>query len=163
MPDQSANFLAVLETLHSFDVRFVIVGGVCAVIHGAPVTTFDVDVVYAMDDENLEAIERALTSMGAYYRGRGSQRLLPQAKQLKGGGHHLFNTDHGPVDLLSFIGDGHSYDELVGRSEVFEMGETALNVLTLSALVEIKQETMREKDEVHLRILKRVLEERESN
>ena len=159
MPSQTADFLKILETLVSFDVRFVVVGGVCAVLHGAPVTTFDVDVVYAMDDENLDAAERALLSIGAHYRGRGSQRLLPSAKRLKGGGHHLFSSEYGPVDFLSYVGEQHTYEYLVDRSEVFRLDSVDVQVLGLAALIEVKSETMRDKDEIHLRILRQVLEQ----
>ncbi len=37
----------LLNHLHRHRVDFIVVGGVCAVLHGAPVTTFDLDVVQA--------------------------------------------------------------------------------------------------------------------
>ncbi len=47
------DFLAGLRALATHDVEFIVVGGVCAVLHGAPVTTFDLDVVHNRDDANL--------------------------------------------------------------------------------------------------------------
>ena len=37
----------MIETLVRHDVRFIVVGGPAAVLHGAPTTTFDLDVLYA--------------------------------------------------------------------------------------------------------------------
>ena len=41
-PDLSA----ILEGLLQADVEFILVGGLAAVVQGAPVTTFDVDIVH---------------------------------------------------------------------------------------------------------------------
>jgi hypothetical protein len=37
-------------------VNFVVVGGVCAVLHGAPVATFDLDVVHSQDSANIRRL-----------------------------------------------------------------------------------------------------------
>ena len=39
----SPDFLALLRTMVEHGVDFIIVGGVSAVLHGAPITTFDLD------------------------------------------------------------------------------------------------------------------------
>jgi hypothetical protein len=39
-----SGFRAVLQTLADHDVEFIVVGGVAAVLTGAPVNTFDLDV-----------------------------------------------------------------------------------------------------------------------
>ncbi|MHC1726754.1 MAG: hypothetical protein AB9866_12215 [Syntrophobacteraceae bacterium] len=68
---------------------FIIVGGVSAVIHGAPVTTFDLDVVHSRTSENIARILAALKDLDAFYRGRGDQRLRPTAAHLASPGHQL--------------------------------------------------------------------------
>ena len=47
MQNSNPRFLEILKvlTVHSVDV--IVVGGVSAVLHGAPVTTFDLDIVHA--------------------------------------------------------------------------------------------------------------------
>jgi len=37
------SFREILELLNKHQVEYVVIGGVAAVIHGAPVTTFDLD------------------------------------------------------------------------------------------------------------------------
>ena len=43
------SFLAVLRTLTDHGVEFIVVGGVAAVLRGAPINTFDLDVVYSTE------------------------------------------------------------------------------------------------------------------
>ncbi len=39
----------MLEVLVRHDVTFIVVGGVCATFHGAPIMTFDLDIVHRRD------------------------------------------------------------------------------------------------------------------
>jgi len=41
------DFFAILEALAAHKVDFIVVGGVAAVLQGAPIATFDLDVVHA--------------------------------------------------------------------------------------------------------------------
>lgn len=45
---------ALLKGLSKARVEFILVGGVAAVIQGAPVTTFDLDIVHRQTDENIK-------------------------------------------------------------------------------------------------------------
>jgi hypothetical protein len=47
----------IVRVLVDHRVRFLIVGGMAAVLQGAPIQTFDIDVVYALDAENLDRLE----------------------------------------------------------------------------------------------------------
>lgn len=78
----SPDFLALLRTLFNHEIDFIVVGGVAAVLHGAPIGTFDMDVVHSRSPENIERLVAALQDLDAYYRGRGEQRLRPDASQL---------------------------------------------------------------------------------
>ncbi len=42
------DFLAILQTLVAHRVDFLVVGGICAVLHGAPIANkFDLDLVHS--------------------------------------------------------------------------------------------------------------------
>ena len=47
MKKPKPDFLAILQTLVVHRVDFVVVGGICAVLHGAPIATFDLDLVHS--------------------------------------------------------------------------------------------------------------------
>ncbi len=86
----------LLRTLVAHGVELVIVGGVAAAVQGAPIVTQDVDVLYRLDDGNVERLMRALTELGAV--GRGDPRRLPfDESHLRSTGHKLAMTNAGPL------------------------------------------------------------------
>ena len=58
----------IVEILDRHRVRYLLVGGVAARLHGATRLTEDVDVLPADDDENLRRLGAALTELGAFLR-----------------------------------------------------------------------------------------------
>ena len=77
-------------------------------LHGAPITTFDLDVVHARTPENIARLLSAVEVLDADYRGRGDQRLRPSPEHLASSGHQLLMTRFGPLDLLGAIGANRS-------------------------------------------------------
>ena len=161
MPKPSVDYLAILETLRRHDVDFVIVGGVGAALHGAPLLTFDLDVVHSREPHNLGRLIAALNELDAHYRIPGRKNIEPDLSHLASPGHQLLMTRFGPLDLLGTIGKGHDYGQLLDDTVELEIGG-GLNawVLNLERLVKTKEETGQEKDRAVLPMLRRVLEER---
>ena len=52
----SASLSEVLEGLLEAGVDFILVGGLAAVIQGAPVTTMDVDIVHSQAPQNIDRL-----------------------------------------------------------------------------------------------------------
>jgi hypothetical protein len=153
-------FRDALEALCRHRVEFIIVGGVAAVLNGAPISTFDLDIVHSRTAENLARALAALTELEAYYRDHTGRRLPPSADLLAGDGHNLLTTKFGPLDLLGTIGRGHTFEALLDESIEQPLGAVVVRVLSLPALIRIKQEVAREKDLAVLAILRRTLEEK---
>ncbi len=65
MPESAPDFGIILDTLTRHEVDFIVVGGVCAVLLGAPVTTFDLDIVHSRKKDNLEKLNTAFESIDA--------------------------------------------------------------------------------------------------
>lgn len=156
-----ADFFAILGALVAHEVAFIVVGGVCAVLHGAPVTTFDLDVVHRRTPANVARLQEALRELDAHYRGRPGPPLAPESHHLTGPGHHLLMTSAGPLDLLGSIGAGHTFEELTVHTQWLEVGEMRIRVLDLPTLVQVKEETAREKDQLILILLRRLLREQD--
>lgn len=57
-------YLDLFRKLDELKVRYLLVGGVAMNLHGVPRMTMDVDIVLAMDDENLEAFIRVVSDLG---------------------------------------------------------------------------------------------------
>ncbi len=160
MGDILPNFREQLQVLTDHGVDFLVVGGVCAVLHGAPLLTYDLDVVHSRDPDNLDRLVTALREMDAIYREQPQRRLRPDQSHLRTTGHQLLMTRAGPLDVLGTLSSGRGYDELVGCSLEMDLGAgLRVRVLDLPTLILTKEEAGRDKDRIALPILRRALEE----
>jgi predicted nucleotidyltransferase len=159
MPD--SDFLAALRALREGGVEFAVVGGLAAVLNGAPVTTFDLDIVPARDEDNIARLLRVLDSIDAVYRIQPLRRLKPRASHLSSPGHHNLITSCGPLDVLGTIGRRLTYEDLLPHTiEMDTGGGVQVRVLNLETLVALKEELAGEKDLAVLPVLRRTLEQK---
>ncbi len=56
-------YLDLFRELDNSGVRYLLVGGLAMSLHGVPRTTMDVDIVIAMDDENVDAFISAASCL----------------------------------------------------------------------------------------------------
>lgn len=138
--------------------RFVLVGGVAAVVEGAPIATFDLDVVPDRAARNVDRLMSALAELEAHYRGR--PHLRPARDAVLGPGHHLLMTRYGPLDVLGVIGKGRDFHALLQHSHRRAVGGTALQVLDLETQIAVKEELDFAKDRAVIPLLKATLRER---
>jgi predicted nucleotidyltransferase len=158
---QERKLIASLRALHEGGVEFVLVGGLAAVLNGAPVDTFDVDVVHSRDIDNVARLLRVLEALDAVYRMQLERRLKPTASHLSSAGHQNLITRYGPLDLLGTIGRNLAYRDLIPHSIELNIGEgLRIRVLNLETLIAIKEELNGEKDRAVLPVLQRTLEEK---
>ena len=143
--DSQPDFFAILEALASYEVEFILVGGLCAVVHGAPVVTTDVDVVHRRSPDNLDRLVAALASLDAHYRHHPS-RIVPDETHLVGPGHQLLKTNRGNLDVLGSIDGGRDYDDLMESTQAIELEGRRYRLLELGELIEIKRRAGRDKD-----------------
>lgn len=59
-----ADLRSLLQALVGAGVQFILVGGAAAVIHGAPITTQDVDIVPERDPDNISSLGRDIDANG---------------------------------------------------------------------------------------------------
>ena len=160
MTNPTPDFLEILKVLSKNEVDFIVVGGVCAVLHGAPVTTFDLDIVHSRSRNNLTNLMEALKDLDVHYRERKDKRIKPKLSHLASTGHHLLITKSGPLDLLGKIGKSHTYSDLLPFTIDLKVGKLHVRILELETLIKIKKETITEKDKIIIPILQRTLEEK---
>jgi hypothetical protein len=140
-------------------VEFILVGGMAAVLNGAPVHTYDVDIVPARNEENIAKLLRVLDSIDAIYRIQPARRLKPDASHLRSPGHHNLITSLCALDVLGTIGRGLAYEDLLPHTREMEISEgIRIRVLNLAKIIALKEEIAGEKDLGTLPILRRTLE-----
>jgi len=162
MGSPKPDFWAILQTLSRHEVDFIVVGGVCAVLHGAPVSTFDIDIVHARTENNLERLVKALGELDASYREHPAGRIQPTKSSMSTTGHHLLVTSAGPLDLLGTVTGGRAYEDLISQTlELTLNDDLTVRILELPMLITLKEEMGREKDRAVLPILRRTLDEKQ--
>ena len=153
------SFREILEVLNQHQVEYIVVGGVAAVIHGAPTTTFDLDALVRLNQANAERLANALGQLEARFR-EHQEKIHPTTEDILAGGHLLLITTAGPLDVLGFIGDQQRYEDLLDASSEIEMNIGSLRVLNLDALIAEKKKMGRRKDLITIELLEAVLKNR---
>lgn len=153
----SVRFLGLLRVLLRHGVDFFVVGGVAAQLEGAPILTLDLDVLYDRAPENLERLLAALQELKARYRDPAGRHIEPDLGKLATMRTNLLHTELGALDVLGAIGHGLTYQDLAGRTIVYELGEMKVHVLELAGVIESKEQANRDKDRAVLPVLRQTL------
>jgi hypothetical protein len=148
---------ALLEGLLDAGVKFILVGGLAAVVQGAPVTTLDVDIVPDQASENIAKLLAWLKSIKAIYRRPDDKVIEPREIDFSAKGHALFTTRLGPVDVLAFIEEGKAYEDLLDHTVGIEFRGHTIRVLDLKTIVELKRGSRDSKDKQRLPVLEETL------
>lgn len=152
----------LLGELSNAGVEFIVVGGMAALLHGAPITTQDLDIVHRRTPENVERLHGVLLQLDAFMRyDLANRRLRPTKEMLLGRGQINLSTTLGPLDPLCEIDDGKGYDDLFASTDVVTDRGLTLRVLALPTLIEVKRKVGRPKDLFVVPILIATLEERD--
>jgi hypothetical protein len=98
--------------------EFVIVGGISAVLHGAPIVTQDLDVCYRRHPDNLTRTAAALEPFQLRLRGlpEGLPDLFDRRSLESGTNYTLVLQDGEEFDLLGEMAAIGGYDAIVGRA-----------------------------------------------
>lgn len=151
-------FAEILAALSRHRVDFILVGGVAAILEGAPVSTLDLDVVIRPTPEDRKGLLGALEELHARYLDPAGRHVVPDAGKLETLRIHRLVTDFGPLDILASIGNGLTYEDLTGETSPYELGGMTVHVLNLATIIRSKEEANRDKDRAVLPILRRTLQ-----
>lgn len=149
----------ILRVLVGHRVDFIVVGGLAAVIQGVPVVTFDLDIVYARDPDNVARLSAALVALDAEFRD-DPRRLRPNRSHLESAGHKLLKTKHGVLDVLGTIEEKTTYEDVLPDSEEKSVSGMNVRVLSLERLIVVKRALTRPKDRLMLQVLEATLDEK---
>jgi hypothetical protein len=150
----TADLEALIRALHDGGVEFIVVGGAACVIHGAPVTTQDLDIVPRLDPSGEQRLLAALSALDARFRPvRPGRDIAPGPEHLVARGQLNLITRLGPLDVLCRLHDARGYEDLLPRSQMIDDADLHVRVIDLDTLIEIKRSTGRTRDTLVLPIL----------
>lgn len=147
----------LLEVLGRHGVAFVVVGVTAAVLQGAPVVTFDLDILYERSPANIARLLAALDEIEAHFRNTPGRRIAPNVTHLESDGHKLLLTKLGPLDVLGALDPQTGYEQLVRDAVRLRVGNHDVQVLGLERLIEEKERAGRPKDLAALPVLRATL------
>lgn len=142
---------ALLRVLAAHGVDFVVVGGIAMIFHGSARLTQDLDICFASDQANLDALGAALVELGARLRGVADDvPFVPDGEALRRLSIVTLDTAEGPIDLLREPSDAPPYDALRRRADRMETDGIAILVASLDDLQAMKRASGRLKDKLDL-------------
>jgi predicted nucleotidyltransferase len=153
MPVEPAELTQLLELLVDASVEFILVGGGAAVIHGAPVTTQDIDIVHNREAANIERLLQVLAGLDARLVDSAGRDFKPERESLSGSGQSLIRTRLGRIDVLGALHDGRGYEQLLATADTVDFDGRSLRIIDLQSLIEIKTGTGRAKDRLIVPVL----------
>ena len=133
----------------------VLIGNAGAAMHGAPVTTIDIDFLYRRTPKNLEKLKQIAKDLGAtlyapFYPASTILRMMNDDETLQ-------------VDFMDQVSGVRSFEGLRKRSHRVKIGEANLFVADLADIIKMKQSANRPKDKAVLEILDKTLEKIKTN
>lgn len=152
----------LLLSLGDCGVKFVLIGGFAAVIHGSPYVTTDIDVVPAKDAANLGRLSEALRAIHAKVWTASEPEGIPfdhSAASLAEVAVWNLVTDFGRLDVTFTPSGTYGYDDLTRDSVHLEILGAKVDVSSLADVVRSKEAADRDKDRLVLPVLRRILEE----
>jgi predicted nucleotidyltransferase len=144
-------FEEIISALIAAGVRFVVIGGVAATVHGSTRLTNDIDLCYDASPDNMAALTMQLRSWDAYLRGveTGLPFVLDE-HTLRSAPMLTLTTRIGDIDVMDRVPGIGGYAEALEASEPVRIGTTEFRSLTLPALIASKRAADRPKDREHL-------------
>ena len=153
---------ALIARLHKSGVEFVLIGGVCGVMHGAGLITYDLDVCCRFGEKNLRRLESALRDLHPWHRLTPNRLPFELTDELCSSLKNLYlETDLGKLDCLGEVKGVGDYDAAYSLSEEFEMSFGRIRMLTLATLIVSKEAAGRDKDKYAVRLLRAVVEKKQ--
>jgi hypothetical protein len=152
----------ILRRLTSAGVDFVVIGGIAILLLGYPRMTRDLDIVFAYDDENLNALGRVLVDLEARLRGvEYDADFVPDKRTLKGIELLTLDTSAGWFDVHRLPAGVPSYARLRANAERLTLEGFSVLVASPDDLIAMKEAAGRPQDRIDIAALETIKRLRE--
>jgi hypothetical protein len=165
MASEDFDPVRMLTALQEAGVRFVLVGGMAAILHGDVGVTIDLGVVPEREPRNLDRLALALRALGARIRATGEPEGLffdcssAFFRNLAPDSILNLTTQAGDLDLAFRPSGTEGYADLRRDAVEIEAGDgVRILVASLADVIRSKEAAGREKDRIALPRLRRLLD-----
>lgn len=137
----------VFASFQKHDVKYVVIGGIAAILHGVPRATFDLDILIEATPDNAKRLLAALTDAGL-----GTAALTSPEDLLS---HEItVFKDYVRIDVQTST-PGVSFQDAWNRKKTLLFHEQTFHVLSRTDLISTKRAAGRPVDLEDVRILER--------
>lgn len=153
---------AILDSLSHHEVRYLVIGGIAAVLFGSPYPTEDLDVCADGKGSNRQRLSEALIELGAkewdprkdeFVEREWTEDMLAVDKTW------LLQTRFGRLDILFVPAGTGGYPDLARRRQMIRLGGRDVPVSAIEDLIRMKEAAGRERDRLQVPTLRKMLEE----
>jgi len=152
---------AIVACLQRHGVRYVLIGGLAAILHGSPQVTFDADICPAREPDDLERLAAALRELQARIRAVDAPEGLPFACDAAFLSRvEILNlvTAHGELDVTFQPSGTTGFAELVHNAVPVTIKEHVVLVASLEDVIRSKEAAGRPRDLAALPLLRQLLQ-----
>jgi hypothetical protein len=149
IPETPLQASPLLRALVHHGVDFVVVGGMAGLAHGSAYPTYDLDVAYARDRENVARLVKALREIGVTLRGAPAD--LPfqlDERTIERGSNFTFDSQYGSFDVLGHADGIGDYDDLRTEAVVTTIEGIEVRIASIDHLIAMKRAANRTKDKL---------------
>jgi hypothetical protein len=151
----------MLAALNRAGVRYVLIGGLAAVLHGGVLRTGDADICPARDPDNLERLAAALHELHAAIRAGDEQVPLPaDPTLLRQNDIWNLSTTYGDLDIAFCPAGTAGYEDLAEAAVRYELDDgVTVDVASIDDIIRSKRTADRPKDREALPSLEAIRDE----
>ena len=152
--DAQPELALIAKALNEHGLEGLLIGNMGAALHGAPVSTIDIDFFFRKTPRNLQRLKKIATALGAvilrpYYPASSLFRLQREQDGLQ-------------IDFMGHIDGVTSYEGVRSRSSVFPVSGHPVRVASLQDIISSKRAANRDKDAAVISILEKTLHEEQA-
>jgi len=149
LPAKAPEADKLLGPLLAHGVDFVLIGGQAGISHGSSYPSYDLDVLYARDRDNVVRLVAALEEIGVRLRGAPKDPpFVLDARSIENGANFTFITPYGDFDVLADAAGMPSYAELKSAAVEQEAFGHLIKVASIDHLIAMKRAAGRTKDKL---------------
>jgi predicted nucleotidyltransferase len=153
--DATAIVARVARVLERHGLEAVMIGNAAAAMHGAPVTTVDLDFLFCRTRTNLKKLSAIAAELGATL----YAPLYPASQMLR-----MMNDEEGlQLDFLGEAAGVRSFEGLRKRAQRMPVAGATVAVADLADIIKMKRATNRPRDRAVLEILEKTVEAIQAN
>jgi hypothetical protein len=147
LPAKAPEAGKLLSRLVEHGVDFVLIGGQAGISHGSSYPSYDLDVIYARDHDNVVRLVAALKEIGVRLRGASADFPFElDARTIENGANFTFITPYGDLDVLADAAGMPAYEDLKAAAVDREVFGHVAKVASIDHLIAMKRAANRTKD-----------------